>query len=509
MANPLEAGFSEDHRGKIRKPPRESVIRNIISPAIEEDRAHGSFQDYLDINKAHVLMLARQGIISEEVEKAILTATDRMAAMGPEPDFPLDPKLEDMYFNLERHLIEMTSLEIGGQQHTARSRNDLFATSARMAYRRYYFAIAGRFIAMRKAIHALAEKNKDAVFSGYTHLQPSEPITFAHYLSAILASFERDYRRFSDAYRTLDRSPLGGGSMGSTTWNIDRGMTADLLGFSEVIDNSIDCVASRDYGLDIASGMAAAGNTLSRFCFDLYIWATPDYGYVEVDDSDAVCSSIMPQKKNPWTLEHIKGKAAHLEAAWISVFSAMKNTPYTHCQDVNGEALHWLWPAMREMEACLEMMTDTVSGLKFNKERALETARGNFCTAAELANTIVRHDHISFRTAHEIVAEVVNRMIAGNLKADETGLSVIAPVFRDVVGRETTMTEDDVRSGLDPKRIAMAKRVTGGTAPDEVARQLESRLRAIESDDAELAHRIGRVADAKAKLEREVHEVIG
>ena len=103
----------------------------------------------------------------------------------------------------------------------------------------------------------------------------------------------------------------------------------------------------------------------------------------------------------------------------------------------------------------------------------------------------------------------VNRMIAGNLKADETGLSVIAPVFRDVVGRETTMTEDDVRSGLDPKRIAMAKRVTGGTAPDEVARQLESRLRAIESDDAELAHRIGRVADAKAKLEREVHEVIG
>ena len=117
MANPLEAGFSEDHRGKIRKPPRESVIRNIISPAIEEDRAHGSFQDYLDINKAHVLMLARQGIISEEVEKAILTATDRMAAMGPEPDFPLDPKLEDMYFNLERHLIEMTSLEIGGQQH--------------------------------------------------------------------------------------------------------------------------------------------------------------------------------------------------------------------------------------------------------------------------------------------------------------------------------------------------------------------------------------------------------
>ena len=126
-----------------------------------------------------------------------------------------------------------------------------------------------------------------------------------------------------------------------------------------------------------------------------------------------------------------------------------------------------------------------------------------------LANTLVRHDHISFRTAHEIVAEVVNRMIAGNLKADETGLAVIAPVFREVVGRETTLTEDDVRSGLDPERIAMAKRVTGGTAPDEVERQLESRLRSIDADEAELAHRVQRVAMAKTKLEREVRAAIG
>lgn len=508
MANKLEAGFNENHRGKIRKAPSDSVINNIIKPALEEDKLHLSFQDYLDINKAHVLMLAKQHIITREVEKAILKVTQDMAAMGSQPSFPMDPNLEDSYFNLEKYLILKTGLEIGGQQHTARSRNDLFATSTRMAYRRYYFKLAHQFIEMRKAILNTAEKYKDAVFSGYTHLQPSEPITFAHYLSGILSALDRDFHRFSEAYLSLDRCPLGGGSMGSTTWNIDRDMTAKLLGFSEPIDNSIDCVASRDYGLDIASAMCAVGSTLSRLCFDLYIWATPDYGYVEVDDSDAVCSSIMPQKKNPWTLEHIKGKVAHLEGTYVSVFSALKNTPYTHNQDVNGESLHFLWPAMREMQACFEMMTHTIAYLKFNRERAAKAALGNFCTAAELANTIVRHDHISFRTAHEIVAEVVNQMIARNLKANETGREIIAPIFKDVVGRETVLTDEQIQEGLDPVKNAYSKTVCGGTAPAEVERQLTRRLERINEDEQQLLAREALVAEAKKELETAVNDEI-
>ena len=143
--------------------------------------------------------------------------------MGPEPDFPLDPKLEDMYFNLERHLIEMTSLEIGGQQHTARSRNDLFATSARMAYRRYYFAIAGRFIAMRKAIHALAEKNKDAVFSGYTHLQHAQPVLFSHHMLAYVQMLARDYERLAAARDAADACPLGAAALAARPLRHRRG----------------------------------------------------------------------------------------------------------------------------------------------------------------------------------------------------------------------------------------------------------------------------------------------
>ena len=462
MANPLEAGFSEDHRGKIRKPPRESVIRNIISPAIEEDRAHGSFQDYLDINKAHVLMLARQGIITEEVEKSILTATDKMAAMGPEPDFPLDPRLEDMYFNLERHLIEMTSLEIGGQQHTARSRNDLFATSARMAYRRYYFAIAGRFIAMRRSIHALAESYKDAVFSGYTHLQPSEPITFAHYLSAILAAFERDYRRFSDAYRTLDRSPLGGGSMGSTTWNIDRGMTADLLGFSEVIDNSIDCVASRDYGLDIASSMAAAGNTLSRFCFDLYIWATPDYGYIEVDDADAVCSSIMPQKKNPDVPEAARGKSGRVVGHLMGLLMLMKGQPLAYNKD-NQEDKEPLFDTIDTVKDTLRAFIEMIPGIQVNKARMREAVMLGYPTATDFADYLVRKG-LPFRDAHEAVGCAVRLASEKGCGLHDLTLEELRE-FSDKVG-------EDVYDSLTLEGSIASRNHTGGTAPSQVAKQV-------------------------------------
>ena len=504
----LEAGFDSSHRGKIRKAPSQSVIDNLIRPGFADDASHKSYQDYLDINKAHVLMLAKQGIIRTEVARAILAVTQEMAAMGEQPAFEMDPNLEDSYFCLERYLIQHTSLEIGGQQHTARSRNDLFATSQRMKFRRYYFKLCEQFLGLRRAILATAERNKESVLAGYTHLQPSEPITFAHYLSAVLSALDRDYHRFSEAYLALDRCPLGGGSMGSTTWNIDREMTADLLGFSEPIDNSIDCVAARDYALDMTSAMAAVGNTLSRLCFDLYIWATPDYGYVEVDDSVAVCSSIMPQKKNPWTLEHVKGKVGHLEGLWISVFSALKNTPYTHNQDVNGESVHLLWLAMQEMQSCFELMTDTVSTLVFHKERAAKTALGNFCTAAELANTIVRADGISFRTAHEIVAEVVNQMIARDLKANEIGRDIINPIFKAVVGRDSALTDDEIQQGLDPVKNAMSKTVLGGTAPCEVSRQLARRQAGIERDQKQLDERLARVKAAKERLEAAVNAAI-
>lgn len=292
-------------RGKIKKAPAAEIVQYLIRPAIEADLKR-SYNTILDINKAHILMLAKTGIIRKEVAKQLLQATAQIESEKDHPTFDINPNVEDLYFNLERYLIKLTGLEVGGQQHTARSRNDLFATEIRIDTRKSYLKLAQLFIELRRTYLDLARRNLETVMSGYTHMQPSEPITFAHYLSGVSYALARDYERYSHAWKSLNLCPLGGCSMGSTSFPINREMTAKLLGFDAPVQNSLDCVASRDYLLEILMALSATAVTMSRTALDFYNWSTPQYGYIEVDDSCAVCSSIMPQKKNPFTFEHVR-----------------------------------------------------------------------------------------------------------------------------------------------------------------------------------------------------------
>jgi argininosuccinate lyase len=495
------------HRGKIKTPPDPMVVKYLIQPGIDADIRY-RFKAFLDCNKAHVSMLARQGIIKKDVAAKILEVNNEMDAMGERPTFDIDPGREDFYFNLEAYLIERAGIEIGGQQHTARSRNDLYATCARLATRSAYLEICELYNRMRQTIIDVAKQNTDAVFAGYTHMQPSEPITFAHYCSAVLNALQRDYRRISHCYEGLNICPLGGGSMGSTTWNIDRNYTADRLGFDAPVDNSIDCVASRDFSTDILATLSITANTISRFCQDLYVWATPDYGYVEVSDSCAVCSSIMPQKKNPWVLERIKAKAAHVEGCFISSLNAMKNVIYSHCEDMCGESTSFLFAGIDEMKAMIELLDVSVKGLTIKKDRMLSNAWGNFCTVTELANDLVRKDGISFRMAHDIVADVVAYMLAHNKKANEIGVAEVNPIYQKLFGRTTTMTDAEIRDALDPTKIAYAKKCIGGTAPEEVLRQLKNRQDALNRDNEELNARRASLKAAKDRLETDVADLI-
>ena len=494
-------------RGKIKKTLCQSVQKHIVIPNIEGDLAH-SYQTYLDLNKSHVVMIARQGIISRGVAAEILKVTQEMAAMGDRPDFEIDPKLEGTYFNLEKYLIDRTGIEIGGQMHTARSRNDMNAAMVRIDARRLYLEVCGKFNELRRTLIGVALRNLDAVMAGYTHLQPSEPITFGHYCSGILAGLERDYRRLSAAYAAMNICPMGAGSMGSTTWNIDRELMSRLLGFDRPMDNSVDCIGSRDFAMELLAAMTIAGSTLSRFCHDLYVWSTPEFGYVEVDDSVAICSSIMPQKKNPYTLEYIKGRAGNIEGFFVGSYAAIKNTPYTNVCDVTGEGLKYLLTGMEQMIGCLELMSDTIRDIKTNKDRMLRNALGNFCTVTELANALVRNDGISFRAAHEIVALVVDHMIRGNLRADQIRREDVDRFFMELFQRKTSMSEEQIQQALDPAKLVAAKTVSGGTAPEEVARQLESRIDRLAQDEAELEGRREAQRAAKALLEDEVNAII-
>ena len=494
-------------RGKMKKAPAKELVDYLIRPAIATDLER-SYQTLLDINKAHVLMLAKQGIIAKDVAKQILQVTQDIAGMQAHPEFEIIPDVEDLYFNFERYLIKRTSLEIGGQQHTARSRNDMFATEIRYDTRRYFLTLCEHFNNLRRSFLKIARENTDAVMSGYTHLQPSEPITLAHYCSAILNAMARDYERMSHVWSTVNQCPLGGGSMGSTTFDIDRHYTAKLLGFDKPLENSLDCVAGRDFTLELAAAMATAGLTFSRIAMDLTLWATPEYGYIELDDSVSGCSSIMPQKKNPIALEHVRAKSGHLEAFYVSLCTGMKNVPYMHCRDISTESVRYFWTAMTEFLHDADLLNASLREMKVHKEHMVESARRNFCTVTELANYLVRIDKISFREAHEIVADVVGKKKKKHLMADQITLDELNMFCQKLFNFTSKLTADDLKAALDPVKNAQSKTCWGGTAEAEVTRQLDVIEAQLEKDEAERKVRLAQIDQAKADLEKAVEDFI-
>lgn len=499
--------MSAPMRGKIKKAPAEEIVNYLIRPGIETDLSR-SYQTILTVNKAHVIMLAEEAIIERDAARKILAVTQEIAAMQANPQFEITPDVEDLYFNLERYLIERTGMEIGGQQHTARSRNDMIATITRMDSRTYYLQLCGLLNELRSNLLRFAEENIETVFAGYTHLQPSEPITMGHYCSAILHALARDYARIGNAFDSLNICPLGGCAMASTSFPINRDVTATLLGFDGYMRNSIDSVASRDYVMEIVSAFAIMANNLSRMAQDLYIWSTPEYNYIEVDDSVAVCSSIMPQKKNPITLEHIKAKAAHLEGIFVSVFSALKNTPYSHARDSSTEAVKYYWSALQEIEADLKLANVTIKTLKVKQEQMLEKARENFCSVTELANYLVRFDHMSFRAAHEVVALVVDYMLTYQKKSSEIDLKVVNDICRKLFGVQSVLTEEQIADALDPVRNVKAKKARGGSSPAEVRMQLDTLRQVLDKDKEVLAVRMKKIEMSKLLLDEKIKALL-
>ena len=255
------------------------------------------------LNQAHLVMLARQGIVKPETARGIAEALLRIEADGPSAITP-DPLLEDAYFNVEARLIALTSADIGGRLHIARSRNDLSAAIDRLRARGVLLDLMSDANELRRILLDRAELFADVVMPGHTHLQPAQPITFGFYLSGIASALARDVGRLDDAWKRVNLSPMGAAALATTSFPIDRTLVANLLGFDAVLEHGLDCVASRDFALEIT----ALALTLSRFAQDMHVMVSHEFSAVDFPNSVCGTSSIMPQKKNPVVIEHLKGK---------------------------------------------------------------------------------------------------------------------------------------------------------------------------------------------------------
>lgn len=493
-------------RERLKSVPSEQVVKYLFGPALMAE-LNRSYENMLEINKAHLRMLISQEIVSLETGQRILAVLEQMEQQGRD-SLKLDPHLEDLYFNMEAFIINQVGIEIGGQLHTGRSRNDLYATLTRMNGRSSLLNICEQLIKLRYSLLRLAQENLLVVMSGYTHLQPAEPITFAHYISAILHALERDYYRLEHAVKLMNLSPLGSGALASTTFPINREQTAKLLGFSDILGNSLDGVASRDYLLEALSACNILMSNLSRFSHDLYVWSTEEFAIVEVGDDVAACSSIMPQKKNPITLEHIKAKAAHVLGALVSATTSLKNIPYGHCRDAGGESPKYYWDAIFEVEASLQLMIATINTLKIKKERMLTRAAVNYSTVTELANTLVREGRLSFREAHHVVAHLVAEATEQGKLANQIDHRMLRKASLAVLGREVVLTDESIRIALDPTLNVQSKDVAGGPAPEEVQSQLKKLKTQIDCHSDSHARQKASLDEARRVLKQEVEQLL-
>lgn len=408
---------------------------------------------------AHVQMLVKCRIIpSKDGAKIIrgLTAILRDINNGK-----MVPPEEDIHYAIEKELIRRIG-PVGGKMHTARSRNDQVALDLRLYLRAEIRAIDALIAKVQCAIVDQAENNPDVVMPGYTHLQPAQPVLFAHYLLSFAWMLQRDRERFADCLKRVAVLPLGSAALAGTSFPIDRRYVAKVLGFAGVTENSMDSVADRDCGIEFLSAASVTAMHLSRLAEELIVWSSAEFGFIRMADEFTSGSSIMPQKRNPDVAEIVRGKTGRIYGDLMALLTIMKSLPLAYNRDMQEDKPP-VFDAADSIKGNLEVMAGMIDGMKIFPERMLASTARGFLQATELADYLSRNG-IPFRTAHGIIKEIVTHCAERGRSLTDLSLAELqafSPVFRK-----------DVVAELQPQRIVSRKISEGGTSPQSVKRQI-------------------------------------
>ena len=313
----------------------------------------------------------------------------------------------------------------------------------------------------------MAKENLDTLFIAYTHLQHAQPTTFAHHLMAYANELRRDCERFYDTYKRVDISPLGAAALTTTGFPINRQRTAELLGFSEVMDNSIDSVSSRDFVAEAAFDYAMLATTLGKIADEIVIWSSYEFRMVECSNAYSSTSSIMPQKKNPDIAELARGKSTVAYGELMTILSMLKAIPHSYNRDLQELTPH-LWNTVDNTNDILKIVHGMVATLTINKERTKQLASANFATATELADIMVREKNLPFRSAHTIVGKIVSDSIEKGITTEDIDNEFVNKVSEEILGEPIELGEDLIRQALDPALNVKSRTVKGGCAPSAV-----------------------------------------
>lgn len=437
-----------------------SAIMREINASIPFDKA--LWREDIAGSRAHVAMLAKQGIVSPEDAATIDSGLQQIAEEYERGGVPEDWDLEDIHMTVEARLTEIVGA-VAGRLHTARSRNDQVATDFRMWVRTAnQRAIAG-IEAVLGALIARAEEHADSIMPGFTHLQTAQPVTLGHHLLAYFEMLMRDRSRFADALARMDECPLGSAALAGTGFDLDRDMTAEALGFAQPTRNSLDAVSDRDFALDYLMAASQCALHLSRLAEEFIIWASQPFGFVKLPDTLSTGSSIMPQKRNPDAAELVRGHAGRVIGCATALMVTMKGLPLAYSKDMQDDKPP-VFEAAGLIDLSLAAMAGMVADSGFETARMRKAAEAGHATATDLADWLVRQADIPFREAHHITGAAVKL-------ADEQGVALDGLSIDDLQKIDSRI-DARVFDALSVDASVAARASYGGTAPVRVRQQV-------------------------------------
>ena len=412
---------------------------------------------------AHAKMLGKCGIIPAGDAELIAEALPGILRDIEDGRVELSVDAEDIHMNIEAILTERIG-DAGKRLHTGRSRNDQVALDIRLYLRDGAEETAELIRALLAAVLGLAEKHTGTIMPGYTHLQKAQPVTLAHHLMAYFEMLRRDAARLNDCRARINVMPLGAGALAGTTYPLDREYVAELLGFDSVCRNSMDAVSDRDFIIELISCFSILMMHLSRFCEELILWSSNEFGFVTMDDAYSTGSSIMPQKKNPDVAELIRGKTGRVYGDLMTILTVMKGIPLAYNKDMQ-EDKECVFDALDTVRLCLPVFTNMLTTMSVNSEKMLAGAKGGFTNATDVADYLVKKG-VPFRSSHEIVGKMVAMAEKAGKSLDEFTMEE----FREC----SPLIEEDIYDAISMSACVNGRKITGAPAPERVIEEIQS-----------------------------------
>ena len=484
---------------QTEKFPAQSYKDNVLADCFADAKEH--FLDaYHQVDLAHAVMLGEQGIVSEAELKEILKALielDFDGIRGRE----YDGTFEDLFYLLQQEIAKLCDPDIAGKLHTARSRNDIDVTIYRLHLRQDCLNLMRSAMDLRRVFLDLASQHHETLIPAYTHTQPAQPSTMAHFLLAMAENVGRDIKRLMRAFENMNYCPLGAGAITTTGFPINRHRVAELLGFTAPTVNSYGSIASVDYFTETLGAVAALLVNTGKFAQEFLLMAMMEFNAIRLPDGYVQGSSIMPQKRNPVALEHIRAIGSKALGQTLGVLTAVHNTPFGDINDVEDDLQPLIYSAMRDADRAVALFASTLRSATFNFDVLKKRAGENFIAVTELADTIVRKEGLPFRVSHKIVGNCVKTAIAAGT---DVTFEILQKSANEVIGRDLHMTEDELNAAVSPENFVNIRTIYGGTAPSETKRALGVEREFEVEDDAWFVEVTDGLKLARENLDRAV-----